>query len=87
VAAPAGGAGRQYRVIAPDLRGHGASDAPPGPYLMDDFAADLQALLDHLGLARVIYCGLSMGGYIGFAFVRRYPATGRADAGRYPRGR
>jgi 3-oxoadipate enol-lactonase len=54
---------------------------------MDDFAADLQALLDHLGLARVIYCGLSMGGYIGFAFVRRYPATGRADAGRYPRGR
>jgi 3-oxoadipate enol-lactonase len=62
------------RVIAPDLRGHGASDAPPGPYLMDDFAADLQALLDHLGLARVIYCGLSMGGYIGFAFVRRYPA-------------
>ena len=61
------------RVIAPDLRGHGTSEAPPGPYLMDDFAADLRALLDHLGLERVVYCGLSMGGYIGFAFVRRYP--------------
>lgn len=61
------------RVIAPDLRGHGATDAPPGPYTMDDHAGDLRALLAHLGIERVVYCGLSMGGYIGFAFIRRYP--------------
>jgi pimeloyl-ACP methyl ester carboxylesterase len=41
---------------------------------MDDFADDLRALLAHLGIARVLYCGLSMGGYIGFAFVRRHAA-------------
>ena len=60
-------------VVAPDLRGHGESDAPPGPYTMDDFAADLRALLAHLGIDRVVYCGLSMGGYIGFALVRNSP--------------
>lgn len=60
-------------LIAPDLRGHGASAAPPGPYGVDDFADDQRALLDHLGIARVIYCGLSLGGYIGLAFARRYP--------------
>ncbi|MDP9372246.1 MAG: alpha/beta fold hydrolase, partial [Chloroflexota bacterium] len=59
-------------LVAPDLRGHGATEAPPGPYPMDDFAADLRALLDHLGVERAVYCGLSMGGYIGFAFIRRY---------------
>lgn len=61
-------------VIAPDLRGHGQTDAPPGPYTMERFADDLRTLLDHLGIDQVVYCGLSMGGYIGFAFVRRYTA-------------
>lgn len=60
-------------LVAPDLRGHGASDAPPGPYAMDDFAADLRALLAHLGVEHAVYCGLSMGGYIAFAFARAYP--------------
>lgn len=61
-------------LVAPDLRGHGASEAPPGLlYVMDDFAADLRALLEHLGITRAIYCGLSLGGYIGFAFARNYP--------------
>ncbi len=68
-----GSLGDAAHLIAPDLRGHGGTEAPPGPYAMDDFAADLRALLDHLGIARVVYCGLSMGGYIGFAFVRRSP--------------
>ena len=60
-------------LIAPDLRGHGASEVAPGPYSIELFADDQRALLDHLGIDRVIYCGLSLGGYIGLAFARRYP--------------
>ncbi len=63
------------RVIAPDLRGFGASEAgPPGPLTMDQHADDLAALLERLGLAEpVVYVGLSMGGYVGFALWRRHP--------------
>ncbi|MBX0327781.1 alpha/beta hydrolase [Oscillochloris sp. ZM17-4] len=68
----------EYRLIAPDLRGFGGSDAPPGPYTMDQQADDLAALLDHLGLARATVCGLSMGGYIALAFMRRHAARARA---------
>ena len=68
------------RVIAPDLRGFGASEAgPPGPLTVDRHADDLAALLDHLGIGGpVIYCGLSMGGYVGFSFWRRYRERIRA---------
>jgi len=64
-----------WRVIAPDLRGFGASDAgPPGPLTMDQHADDLAALLDALGVPEpVVYVGLSMGGYVGFALWRRHP--------------
>jgi pimeloyl-ACP methyl ester carboxylesterase len=68
----------QLRVIAPDLRGFGGSDAPPGPYTMDQQADDLAALLDHLGVAQAALCGLSMGGYIAMAFMRRHAARARA---------
>jgi len=61
------------RVIAPDLRGHGDSQAVPGPYSMDLFADDLNALLDALGIQeKIVLCGLSMGGYVVFAFCRKY---------------
>jgi 3-oxoadipate enol-lactonase len=62
-----------YRVITPDLRGFGASDAPDGPYSMDLFADDLAALLDHLGIMRVVFGGMSMGGYILLNILERYP--------------
>ncbi len=63
------------RVIAPDLRGHGESEAVPGPYAMDQLADDCAALLDALKMTRpVAVCGLSMGGYVAFAFYRRHPA-------------
>lgn len=61
------------RVIAPDLRGHGLSDAPQGPYSMEQHSDDLAALLDHLGVERAIVAGLSMGGYVTLAFWRRHP--------------
>jgi pimeloyl-ACP methyl ester carboxylesterase len=62
------------RVIAPDLRGFGASQIGPGSTSMDQYADDLAGLLDQLGLGaqRVALGGLSMGGYIAFAFLRRY---------------
>ncbi len=61
------------RVLAPDLRGHGESQAVPGPYSVDLFADDLAAFLDALDIRqKVVLCGLSMGGYIAFAFYRKY---------------
>lgn len=68
----------QFRLIVPDLRGFGGSDAPPGPYTMDQQADDLAALLDHLGIEQAIPCGLSMGGYIAMAFMRRHSARAHA---------
>jgi 3-oxoadipate enol-lactonase len=67
------------RVIAPDLRGFGASEAgPPGPLTMEQHADDLAALLDVLGVREpVVYVGLSMGGYAGFAFWQRFPSRVR----------
>ena len=56
---------RHFRVIRIDHRGHGGSPVPPGPYRIADMAADVLALLDELGLGRVAWCGLSMGGMIG----------------------
>jgi pimeloyl-ACP methyl ester carboxylesterase len=62
-----------HRVIAPDLRGYGASTVVPGITPLDTFARDLAALLDHLGIARAVLCGLSMGGQIVLEFVRLFP--------------
>lgn len=65
---------QQARLITPDLRGHGGSQAIQGPYSMDLLAQDVVALLDQLQITEpVILGGLSMGGYISFAFYRLYP--------------
>jgi pimeloyl-ACP methyl ester carboxylesterase len=68
----------RYRVIAPDLRGHGESEVTPGPYAMDALAEDVARLLDGLGVERAVVGGLSMGGYVAFAFWRRFPERVRA---------
>jgi 3-oxoadipate enol-lactonase len=61
-----------YRRVAPDLRGMGQSDAPDLGYGMNIYAADLAALLDALGIDDVVLCGLSMGGYVAFEFLRHW---------------
>ena len=53
-----------YRVIAGDTRGHGASDKPPGPYDIDMFADDWAALLDALAIKDACLVGFSQGGMI-----------------------
>lgn len=63
-----------FRVVTPDLRGFGESDAPDGPYSMELFADDLVALLDHLGIEQAVVGGMSMGGYVLFNLLERYPA-------------
>ncbi|MEE4493301.1 alpha/beta fold hydrolase [Streptomyces sp. BE230] len=65
-----------YRVIVPDLRGYGDSGVVPGGTgrtLLADFADDIAALLDHLGLARAVVGGVSMGGQIAMEFHLAYP--------------
>jgi 3-oxoadipate enol-lactonase len=53
------------RVLRYASRGHGETPAPPGPYTMEELAGDVIALLDRLGLERVSFSGLSIGGMTG----------------------
>jgi 3-oxoadipate enol-lactonase len=55
----------RFRVVRYDHRGHGRSPVPPAPYELADLGADVIALLDRLGLERVRWCGLSLGGMVG----------------------
>lgn len=54
-----------YRVLRYDSRGHGQSGVPEGPYSMEMLTADALGLLDALGMDKVHFCGLSMGGMVG----------------------
>jgi pimeloyl-ACP methyl ester carboxylesterase len=67
-----------YRVITPDLRGHGETTVTDEPATMVEMAQDVAALLDKLGIERVTLGGLSMGGYVTLAFYRRFPLRVRA---------
>jgi 3-oxoadipate enol-lactonase len=64
---------RTFRVIRIDHRGHGGSPVPDGPYAMPDLAGDVLALLDRLGLERVAWCGLSLGGMVGMYLGSEHP--------------
>jgi len=71
--------GSMYRVIAPDLRGHGETAAPEGVYTIDDMADDVVELLDALQLWEpIVLGGLSMGGYVALSLVTRFPERVRA---------
>ena len=65
---------KTHRVIAPDLRGFGGTDGALYAVSMEQFADDLADLLRALQVDRPItFCGLSMGGYIGWQFALRHP--------------
>ena len=62
-----------HRVIAPDLRGLGQTEAQPGTNTMERFAEDVNALLQRLETGPVVLAGHSMGGYVALAFARLHP--------------
>lgn len=67
-----------YRVITPDLRGLGESDASHGAATMKRMAEDVAALMDHFEISRAVIGGLSMGGYVALAFYKQFPSRVRA---------
>lgn len=63
----------KYRVVAPDLRGHGDSPVPPRPWRIADFADDVLRLLDRLGVNRAHVIGFSLGGMVALEIASRAP--------------
>ncbi len=63
----------RYKVILFDVRGHGKSSKPPGPYSIPQFAADTANLLEKLEVAPVHVVGISMGGMIAFQLAIDHP--------------
>lgn len=81
---------QHYRVIAPDLRGHGQSDAPYSQYTMDELVSDMHAIVEHLKLPeKFILVGHSFGGSICVEYANAHPERLEklvliATAGEYP---
>jgi pimeloyl-ACP methyl ester carboxylesterase len=61
-----------YEVVAPDMRGHGASEVTDGVITMERMADDIHGLVTDLKIAPVVIVGLSMGGYVALAYARKY---------------
>jgi 3-oxoadipate enol-lactonase len=64
---------KRFRVLRYDVRGHGGSEIPPGPYTLEQMSGDLFDLLDSLGIAETHFVGVSMGGLIGMTAALRQP--------------
>ncbi len=64
---------KNYWIITPALRGHGQSEATSGTYSMDLLARDVKALLEKLRIKNLVLGGLSIGGYVAFAYRRLFP--------------
>jgi 3-oxoadipate enol-lactonase len=64
---------RGFRLVRYDHRGHGGSPVPAGQYRIEDLGRDLVHLLDRLGLSRVSFCGLSLGGMVGMWIASNVP--------------
>jgi 3-oxoadipate enol-lactonase len=70
---------RHFRLVRYDRRGHGQSSAPKGPYTMERLGRDVLAVIDALEIAKVNWCGLSIGGMVGQWLGAHAP--GRVDSG------
>ena len=70
----------RYRLILPDLRGHGESQPGAGPATMSKHAADLARVCDDAGVTKAVFAGNSIGGYIVFEFWRQNRARVKALA-------
>lgn len=64
-----------FRVLRYDTRGHGGTDAPEGPYTLEQLAEDVQTLLQVLGIRKTHFVGLSMGGMIAQVLALKHPDT------------
>ncbi len=64
---------KNYRVVAPDLLGHGQSLKPRGDYSLGAFAVSLRDLLDELGIAQATIVGHSLGGGVAMQFIYQHP--------------
>ena len=62
----------RYRLILPDLRGHGESSLGEGPATMAKHADDIARVMDAEGVGRATFVGVSIGGYALFEFLRRF---------------
>lgn len=65
--------GNRFRLVSLDWRGFGESEIISEISTMELLAGDVAGLVDLLGIQQAILCGLSMGGYVAFAFLRKYP--------------
>lgn len=63
---------KHFRVLRYDTRGHGHSEAPKGPYTIEQLSGDVLGLMDTLKIARANFCGVSMGGLTGVALAARH---------------
>ena len=63
----------RFRSLRYDHRGHGGSPITPGPYTIEDLGRDVLALLERLGIERVSFCGLSLGGMVGMWLASEVP--------------
>ncbi len=64
----------RFRVVAFDHRGHGRSPVPPPPYTIADLGGDIVFLMDHLGIERASYAGISIGGMAGIWLAASAPS-------------
>jgi 3-oxoadipate enol-lactonase len=64
---------QRYRVIRYDTRGHGGSDIPAGPYSFEQLAADALSVLDHFGIEKSSFLGISLGGLTVIGLALSHP--------------
>jgi 3-oxoadipate enol-lactonase len=65
---------QSFRVLRYDTRGHGRNSAPEGPYTFDHLTGDVLGLMDHYGIEKANFLGLSMGGMTGLGLAIDHPS-------------